>query len=284
MSVQAMTWAIEQQDVREPNARHVLLCLANYADADGKAAFPSTARLEADTGLSESTIRRKLDLLEEMGLIEEGNQAVVAAYIERGDRRPVCYDMVMKKRGVSVTPGGERGVTVTGTGCHGDANGVSPTTSRGVTVTPNPSLTINKPSKNRSCAIDEKFEEAWQLFPKREGGNPKASARKAWNARIREGVNPDVLVAAVKAYAADMLKAGNIGTRYVKQAATFFGPDRHYDEYAKPVADQQGLFAGSDEPWWAKAGFRYHWQATNAGCSERSAHLWANGERIGERA
>ncbi|MEC4511796.1 helix-turn-helix domain-containing protein, partial [Klebsiella pneumoniae] len=60
MSVQAMTWAIEQQDVREPNARHVLLCLANYADADGKAAFPSTARLEADTGLSESTIRRKL--------------------------------------------------------------------------------------------------------------------------------------------------------------------------------------------------------------------------------
>lgn len=150
MSVQAMTWAIEQQDIRDATARHVLLCLANYADADGKAAFPSTSRLEADTGLSESTIRRKLDLLEEMGLIKKGNQAIVAAYIERGDRRPVCYDMVIKKPGVAVTPGDERGVTVTGTGCHGDANGVSLTSERGVTVTPNPSLTINKPSKNRS--------------------------------------------------------------------------------------------------------------------------------------
>ncbi|HDR9275357.1 TPA: helix-turn-helix domain-containing protein [Burkholderia vietnamiensis] len=285
MSVQAMTWAIEQQDIRDATARHVLLCLANYADADGKAAFPSTSRLEADTGLSESTIRRKLDVLEELGLIQKGNQAIVAAYIDRGDRRPVCYDMVMKKRGVVVTPGDERGVTVTGTGCHGDANGVSLTSERGVTVTPNPSLTINKPSKNRSRSCDSKFDEAWQQYPKREGSNSKQAAQRAWNARVREGIDPGVLVAAVAAYAAAMKTAGNIGTPYVKQASTFFGRDRHFEEFAKSQPAGSDLFAGGDAiPWWKAAGFTYQWQATNAGCSERSAHLWANGVRQGAPA
>lgn len=118
MSVQAMAWAIEQQEVRDATARHVLLALANYADNEGRSAFPSTAKLERDTGLSESTIRRKLDALEQAGLIEKGNQAIVAAYIDRGDRRPICYDLTMGKRGVVVTPGDERGVTVTRTGCH----------------------------------------------------------------------------------------------------------------------------------------------------------------------
>ncbi|WP_321921681.1 helix-turn-helix domain-containing protein [Burkholderia sp. BCC1998] len=285
MSVQAMTWAIEQQDIRDATARHVLLCLANYADADGKAAFPSTSRLEADTGLSESTIRRKLDVLEELGLIQKGNQAIVAAYIDRGDRRPVCYDMVMKKRGGVVTPGDERGVTVTGTGCHGDANGVSLTSERGVTVTPNPSLTINKPSKNRSSSCDSKFDEAWRQYPKREGSNSKQAALRAWNARIREGIDPGVLVAAVVAYAAAMKTAGNIGTPYVKQASTFFGRDRHFEEFAKPQAVDGELFdGGTAVPWWKAAGFTYQWQATNAGCSERSAHLWANGVRQEARA
>nr|WP_284509400.1 helix-turn-helix domain-containing protein [Caballeronia sp. GAFFF2] len=145
-----MAWAIEQQIVTEAHARHVLLCLANYADNTGKAAFPSTATLQQDTGMSESTIRRKLDLLEELGLIVKGNQKVVAAYIARGDRRPVCYDMSMKKsRGVTVTGRDERGVTETATGCQPDANGVSKEASRGVTVTPNPSLTVLKPSMNQ---------------------------------------------------------------------------------------------------------------------------------------
>lgn len=285
MSVQAMTWAIEQQDIRDATARHVLLCLANYADADGKAAFPSTSRLESDTGLSESTIRRKLDVLEALGLIQKGNQAIVAVYIDRGDRRPVCYDMVMKKRGVVVTPGDERGVTVTGTGCHGDANGVSLTSERGVTVTPNPSLTINKPSMNRSRSCDSKFDEAWRQYPKREGSNSKQAAQRAWNARIREGIDPDVLVAAVVAYAAAMKAAGNIGTPYVKQASTFFGRDRHFEEFAKPRPADGDLFdGGTAVPWWKAAGFTYQWQATNAGCSERSAHLWANGVRQGAPA
>jgi hypothetical protein len=146
-----MAWAMEQQIVSDASARHVLLCLANYADQDGKAAFPSTAKLEKDTGLSESTIRRKLDSLETLGMIAQGNQAIVAAYIDRADKRPICYDIQMKKPGVTVNPRSERGVMVTATGCHGDADGVSPCNERGVTVTPN---TSPNPSINPSLKAE----------------------------------------------------------------------------------------------------------------------------------
>ncbi|VWB67757.1 hypothetical protein [Burkholderia lata] len=133
--------------------------------------------------------------------------------------------------------------------------------------------------------VDEKFDEAWRQYPKREGSNSKQAAQRAWNARIREGIDPDVLVAAVVAYAAAMKAAGNVGTPYVKQASTFFGRDRHFEEFAKPrPADGDFFDGGTAVPWWKAAGFTYQWQATNAGCSERSAHLWADGVRQEGRA
>lgn len=57
-----------------------------------------------------------------------------------------------------------------------------------------------------SCAkeIDPKFEEAREAYLKRKGGSVKKTALMAWNGRIREGINPDVLIAAVKAYAKAM--------------------------------------------------------------------------------
>lgn len=45
--------------------------------------------------------------------------------------------------------------------------------------------------------VDEKFDEAWRQYPKREGSNSKQAALREWNARIREGIDPDMLVAAV---------------------------------------------------------------------------------------
>ncbi len=74
------------------------------------------------------------------------------------------------------------------------------------------------------------FETAWQAYPKRAGGNPKASAFKAWKARLKEGVKPDDMLEGVKRYAAYVRATGNAGTQYVKQAVTFFGPDRHFEE------------------------------------------------------
>lgn len=74
------------------------------------------------------------------------------------------------------------------------------------------------------------FEEAWKLYPKREGGNNKQAAWKAWKARIKQGYQATDMVEGVKRYAAHLAATGSAGTRYVKQASTFFGPDCHFSE------------------------------------------------------
>ncbi|WP_437179544.1 helix-turn-helix domain-containing protein [Pseudomonas muyukensis] len=140
MSVQAMTWAlaIPKAALENPAARHVLLCLANYAGSDGRGAFPSAGTLSDDTGLSERTVRLKLDELAQAGWIAEGNQAIAAAHIDRRDRRPVVYDLLIK-RGATAAPRPERGAG-NSTGCSSQQNGVQQNAERGAAAAPNPSL------------------------------------------------------------------------------------------------------------------------------------------------
>lgn len=135
-----MTWAlaIPKASLDNPAARHVLLCLANYAGSDGRGAFPSAGTLSEDTGLSERTVRLKLDELEKAGWITEGNQAIAAAYIDRRDRRPVVYDLQLK-RGANAAPRKERGAD-NRTGCSSQQNGVQMTAERGAAAAPNPSM------------------------------------------------------------------------------------------------------------------------------------------------
>ena len=87
-------------------------------------------------------------------------------------------------------------------------------------------------SENRSSKenYSNEFEKAWQAYPKRAGGNSKAAAWKAWKARIKDGVNTEAMLAGVNRYAGYVRATGSAGTQYVKQAATFFGPDRHFEE------------------------------------------------------
>ncbi|AUZ66771.1 helix-turn-helix domain-containing protein [Citrobacter amalonaticus] len=87
-------------------------------------------------------------------------------------------------------------------------------------------------SEHRSSKenYSNEFEQAWQAYPKRAGGNSKAAAFKAWKARLKDGVKPEDMLAGVKRYAAYVRTTGSVGTQYVKQAATFFGPDRHFEE------------------------------------------------------
>jgi phage replication O-like protein O len=127
-----------------------------------------------------------------------------------------------------------------------------------------------KPSR---VTADTKFDEAWNLYPKREGGNSKAAALKAWNSRIKSGVTAEQMIAGVKRYAKQVRDAGNEGSKYVKMASTFFGPDQHFVDDAPLEVD-----------WWSEAGFTKEWQAVNAGCTEVNAYQWRNGERIKEQA
>ncbi|MBF0445864.1 MAG: hypothetical protein HQL68_09745 [Magnetococcales bacterium] len=69
------------------------------------------------------------------------------------------------------------------------------------------------------------FEKVWAIYPKREGSNPKGSAFKAWNARIRGGYTHEEINNGVVRYASLKKSAGELGTRFIMQAATFFGPE-----------------------------------------------------------
>lgn len=126
-----MTWALDQDVVSEPKCRFVLLCLANYAGPDGKAAFPSIKSLCLHTGLSESTVRRKLQDLEDSKVIRKGNPAIAAAYIKRGDKLPNVYDIDISRgvkktnsesTGCQIDP--ERGVKIEERGVSSDTQSV----------------------------------------------------------------------------------------------------------------------------------------------------------------
>ncbi|VFR96493.1 Primosomal protein I [plant metagenome] len=168
MSVQAQSWALRQRIVTDPTARHVLLCLANYAGPEGEGAFPSVATLCDDTGLSPRTVQSKLRDLEELEVIRRGNQELVRAHIRRADLRPVCYDIDLSRganpaprvehpedaeRGAAAAPRVERGANDDATGCISRPNGVQMTTERGAGAAPDPSInkniTINKPKGAR---------------------------------------------------------------------------------------------------------------------------------------
>lgn len=65
-------------------------------------------------------------------------------------------------------------------------------------------------------------------YPSRAGDQGWRRAQKAANARIAEGHTPTEFTEGARRYAAYCDAVGNSGTEYVKQAATFLGPDKPF--------------------------------------------------------
>ena len=72
------------------------------------------------------------------------------------------------------------------------------------------------------------FEYVWQRRPKRDGGDPKRRAFKAWTARLKDGATPREMALGVARYGRWLESKGWIGTEFAMQLATFLGPDEHY--------------------------------------------------------
>ncbi|MCU2299223.1 hypothetical protein N8V39_19770 [Enterobacter hormaechei subsp. steigerwaltii] len=132
------------------------------------------------------------------------------------------------------------------------------------------SAEADTPKVKSSTDYSPAFEEAWQAYPKRSGGNNKLSAFKAWNARIRQGVKPETMLEGVKRYAAFMASEGKIGTSFVKQAATFFGPDKHFDEPWLVETQENKVPTRQDQS-------RYEWYAKS---DDGSAEVFINQSAI----
>lgn len=85
-------------------------------------------------------------------------------------------------------------------------------------------------SKKKRYEYPPEFEAAWLEYPRRPGSPDKHGALKAWNARRRDGVTVDAMLEGVKRYAAFVKATGKAGTEFIKQAKTFFGPSKHFDD------------------------------------------------------
>lgn len=67
-----------------------------------------------------------------------------------------------------------------------------------------------------------------RAYPHRSGDQSWRRAAKAGNARIAEGHTAAEFIEGARRYAAFCEATGKLGTEYVKQAATFLGPEKHF--------------------------------------------------------
>jgi hypothetical protein len=83
------------------------------------------------------------------------------------------------------------------------------------------------------------FDGAWAKYPKRSGGNPRATALKAWRARVREGVSEEELTLATSNYAAHCELEKKVGTPYVMQGSTFYGTGQRWRDFLVAPVDPE---------------------------------------------
>lgn len=91
---------------------------------------------------------------------------------------------------------------------------------------PDTGYLITNTAKANKKNDDPDFDFFWSIYPKRPGAN-KTQAAKAWQARLKEGVSPEEILAGTDRYS-EYCKSKDVEPQYIKQAATFIGPDKHF--------------------------------------------------------
>lgn len=84
-----------------------------------------------------------------------------------------------------------------------------------------------------ASAGGQTFERFWEAYPKRgTAANPKKPARDKFDRLVRDGADPEVMIAAAKRFCAIEREAGRYGTEKVAQAITWLNQCR-YADYAE---------------------------------------------------
>ncbi|MGQ4531823.1 helix-turn-helix domain-containing protein [Dermabacteraceae bacterium P13138] len=99
MSLDAVLWALRDSDPPDAIAHVILIGIANHANPDGTAAYPTATTLAKYAHCSKRTVLTKMRLLEDMGLIRRGDQRLVAHL--RAGYRPIVWDVAMRAKEVA---------------------------------------------------------------------------------------------------------------------------------------------------------------------------------------
>ncbi|MCW1973488.1 UNVERIFIED_ORG: DNA-binding transcriptional ArsR family regulator [Pantoea agglomerans] len=251
MSMELMVKAMKTK-VGNPLRKLVLIKLADNANDQGEC-WPSYQHIADQCEIGRSTVKSHVRALEDMGMLRR-------EFRRNGElNQSNMYRIFLSDKsseGNSVSGAGadlghdlpEVGQELSGGGAGADLGGgagADPRTSHSFEPVNEPvnepklngtQATASEPKKASKAQFSDDFESAWKAYPKRAGGNNKQTAWKAWSARIREGVTAADMHSGVQRYAAFITATGRTGTEYVKQAATFFGPDRHFsDSWTAPA-------------------------------------------------
>ena len=224
MSMELMVKAMKIR-VGNPLRKLVLIKLADNASDQGEC-WPSYQHIADQCEISKRSVMNHITALCESGLVKKVSR--------KGEKGNSSNIYLLRLDGAKDSPGGSAGD--------------SPRTSHSFEPVKEPvnestigaSADASAPARSARQEYSPEFEQAWQEYPKRAGGNSKSAAFKAWKARIREGIKPETMLDGVKRYAAWVRATGNTGTQFVKQAATFFGPDRHFEDYWQQPAAHGG--------------------------------------------
>jgi len=80
------------------------------------------------------------------------------------------------------------------------------------------------------------YDEFWRLYPRKVG---KSEAAKAWTKAIKDGADPTLILAAVKAHA-DYHLAAKTEQQFIPHASTWLNQNRYEDEPPQPPRSQTG--------------------------------------------
>ena len=69
--------------------------------------------------------------------------------------------------------------------------------------------------------FEEDFAEFWKAYPRRQGGNPRKSALKAYTAKRKTGATHGAIMQALHAFTSEQQSMGKIGTRYIPMASNW---------------------------------------------------------------
>lgn len=132
-----MAWVLASAETQSTTEVAVMIGLANHADAYGYHAFPSVPTLARYVKASERTVQRTLTTLEERGLIEQGDDAILSSTRIPKNHWPVVWNLRMSSSGMllehpdlvgsGVTSRGDRLTPLDSRGDIHDNLGVTPT-------------------------------------------------------------------------------------------------------------------------------------------------------------
>ena len=80
--------------------------------------------------------------------------------------------------------------------------------------------------------VPDRFEEFWKAYPRRDGANPRAPAEKKFQTLVKSGIDPQIIIGGIAAFALAEAGRGNIGTRFIPRASTWLN-DKGWCDHAE---------------------------------------------------